>query len=83
MNRNAGPFSQFAIVNAELIPEGFGLPRPAARSKRGKPSKLGHELAAVARADMRPATPPPCLLRFGLPGLPEEPVLDDVLAEEK
>ncbi len=77
-NRNAGPFAQFAIVNAELKPEWFGLPAAAARSKNGRETELNMMFAAALEqvCDQNAAA---CVLRFSMPGLPEKPVLDKVL----
>ncbi|MDQ3730225.1 MAG: MlaD family protein [Actinomycetota bacterium] len=77
MNRNAGPFAQFAVVNAEMSPEGLGLPASAARSSNGEPSRLETKLSAALEATCA-QNPAACLLRFRIPGLPEEPVLDQV-----
>jgi phospholipid/cholesterol/gamma-HCH transport system substrate-binding protein len=77
INRNAGPFAQFAVVNAEMDPTELGLPRSAARDSAGGLSKLHTQLAAALEATCE-ENPAACLVRFGLPGLPEEPVLDDV-----
>jgi hypothetical protein len=82
MNRRAGPFAQFAIVNAELTAEGFGLPRRAAESRGSGPSRLEVELAAALEQTCA-ENPAACLLRFGVPGLPEEPVLDEVSEARK
>ena len=77
-NRNAGPFAQFAIVNAEIKPEWLGFPAAAARSKNGRPSELDTTFAAALEktCDENAAA---CVLRFSMPGLPEKPVLDKVL----
>ncbi len=81
-NRNAGPFAQFAIVNSEIEPEWLGLRADAARSKSDQPSRLDTLFAAALErtcADNAAA----CVLRFSFPGLPEKPVLDEVLEGSK
>ena len=75
-NRRAGPFAQFAIVNAELRPEWFGLPAAAARSKNDRPSQLDLALGAALEKTCS-SNAAACVLRFSLPGLPPKPVLDD------
>jgi ABC-type transporter Mla subunit MlaD len=77
-NRNAGPYAQFAIVNAEFKPQWFGLPAGAARSKSGKPSQLNLALAAALEKTCS-ENAAACVLRFSMPGLPSKPVLDEVL----
>lgn len=74
-NRRAGPYANFAIVNATITPEGFGLPRRAARSRDGEHSRLDLLLAEALERVCRDTNPAACLVRFGLPGLPEETVL--------
>jgi virulence factor Mce-like protein len=75
-NRNAGPYAQFAIVNAELEPEWFGFPAAAARSQNGQPSELNLAFAAaLEKACSENAAA--CVLRFSMPGLPGKPVLDE------
>lgn len=81
-NRNAGPYAQFAIVNAELDPAGFGLPRAAARARGGKPSQLELTLSAALEQTCQD-NPAACFLRFAVPGLPSEPVLEDFLGTVK
>lgn len=76
MNRNAGPYSQFAIVNAEMEPEWMGFPASAARSKNGRPSRLEMALGAALEQTCE-QNAAACLLRFSLPGLPPNPVLDE------
>jgi len=78
VNRIAGPYAQFSIVNAESTPEGFGFPASAARSENGQPSRLERTLAAALEQTCEESNPAACLFRFGLPGLPEQPVLDDL-----
>jgi len=80
MNRQAGPFAQFAIVNAEATPEGLGFPAAAARSQGGEASELETQLAAALEATCA-QNPAACLLRFRIPGLPSDPVLDEVRKE--
>ena len=75
-NRNAGPYANFAILNAELTAEGFGLPASAAQSRNGEPSRLGRLLAESLEHVCRDSNPAACWARFGLPDLPEEPILD-------
>jgi phospholipid/cholesterol/gamma-HCH transport system substrate-binding protein len=77
-NRNAGPFAQFAIVNAEFKPEWLGFPPAAARSKNGQPSVLDTAFAAALEKTCR-QNAAACVLRFSMPGLPEKPVLDKFL----
>jgi virulence factor Mce-like protein len=79
-NRNAGPFAQFAIVNAEFKPEWFGFPAAAARSKDGRPSELEMALGAALEKTCH-LNAAACVLRFTLPGLPEKPVLDDFVGK--
>jgi phospholipid/cholesterol/gamma-HCH transport system substrate-binding protein len=81
-NRNAGPFAQFAIVNAEIRPEWFGLRASAARSKNGRPSELEVGLGAALEKTCE-QNAAACLIRFGLPGMPPRPVLDDYLETER
>ncbi len=80
MNRQAGPFAQFAVINAELTPEGLGLPAAAARSRSGESSELETLLAAALERTCL-QNPASCLLRFRIPGLPPDPVLDEVREE--
>lgn len=75
VSRNAGPYAQLAIVNAESTPEGFGFPASAARSRNGRPTKLDRTLAAALERTCRESNPIACGLRFGLKDLPPEPVL--------
>ena len=77
MNRRAGPFAQFAVVNFEATPEGFGFPAAAARSRNGEPSRLEMALAAALEETCE-ENAAACLLRFRIPGLPDDPVLDEV-----
>ncbi|MDX6587485.1 MAG: phospholipid/cholesterol/gamma-HCH transport system substrate-binding protein [Solirubrobacterales bacterium] len=81
-NRNAGPFAQFAIVNAEFKPEWFGFPAAAARSKNGQPSVLDTTFAAALEKTCH-QNAAACVLRFSMPGLPEKPVLDKFLEGQK
>lgn len=76
MNRRAGPFAQFAIVNLELTPEGFGFRRSAARSQGGEPSQLMTKLAAALEQTCVENTLA-CAMRFGIPGMPEDLVLGE------
>ena len=74
LNRNAGPYAQFAIVNGEATPVGFGFPGSAARARGGKPSELAVGLAEALELTCRRENPYACVFRFGLPGMPAEPV---------
>jgi len=74
-NRNAGPYAQFAIVDAESTPAGFGFPARAARSRSGEPSKLDDTLAAALEKTCVESNSAACVLRFGIPGLPNDPAL--------
>lgn len=74
-NRNAGPYANFAIINSEFTAQGFGLPRSAARSSNGKPSRLGMLLAESLEHVCRDTNPAACMIRFQAAGLPEEPIL--------
>ena len=72
-NRRAGPYTQFAIVNAEILPEGLGLTRAATKSEAGESSKLALLLAEALELTCED-NPAACLIRFNTPGLPSEPV---------
>ena len=71
-NRNAGPFAQFAIVNAEIRPEWLGLRASAARSKNGEPSELAVGLGAALEKTCE-ENPAACLIRFSASGTARAP----------
>ena len=79
-NRNAGPFAQFAVVNAEIEPEWLGFPARAARAKDGEASELNLAFAAALEKTCAD-NPAACILRFSMPDLPAKPVLGDYLEE--
>ena len=74
-NRRAGTYGQFSILDLALDPKSFGLSASAAKTKGDGPSKLSRMLARVLEYTCRESNPAACLFRFGLPGLPAEPLL--------
>jgi phospholipid/cholesterol/gamma-HCH transport system substrate-binding protein len=76
-NRVAGPYANFAILNAEVTANGFGLPARAAESRNGEPSRLNRLLAESLEHVCKDTNPIACVARVGLPELPEEPILGD------
>ncbi|HYF28494.1 MAG TPA: MlaD family protein [Baekduia sp.] len=78
VNRQAGAFGQFDILNMEATPEGFGFSgaaaRAATRRRGGDPSRLARMLAEMLERTCRDNAAA-CLLRFGVPGMPPEPLL--------
>ena len=75
-NRNAGPYAQFGIVNAEAPAGGFGLGAAATRSRGDEPTRLSRMLAEMLEHTCRESNPAACLIRFNTPGLPPEPLLE-------
>ena len=74
-NRNGGTYVPYNIVGIEFSPEGFGLPLGEANERIGPDgeTRLGVLFAqALERACKDNATA--CAIRFGLPGLPKEPL---------
>lgn len=76
VNRRAGAYVQFKILNIELSPEGYGLPASAAKASGGQPSKLSRLLAEMLERTCRDANPVACLMRFDIPGLPAKLLSD-------
>ena len=75
-NANGGPYSQIYFGNQEITPEGLGFGPAAARSGGGRPSKLELMLAEALERTCRESNPAACALRFSVPELPEEPVIE-------
>lgn len=73
---NNGPYSQIYFGNTEILPEGLGLARSAARSRNGEPSKLETMLAEALERTCVETNPIACQLRYGLEGLPVDPVFE-------
>ena len=74
---NYGGYTQAALVNAELVPEGLGLSASAAESTDGEPSRLAVMLSKALELTCEDANPLACLMRFNLPGMPSEPYLNN------
>ena len=72
---NNGPYTQVWFGGGEITPEGLGLGPAAARARQGRPTRLAMMLAEALELNCRETNPAGCLFRFGLEGLPEEPVL--------
>lgn len=91
-NRNAGTYAQFAIVNADLTCEGFGvdpdspacgvlegiLPAQARAGTDEAPTRLARMFAEMLEHTCRDSNPAACLIRFNTPGLPAEPLLEPI-----
>ncbi|MEA2348539.1 MAG: hypothetical protein QOG62_2326, partial [Thermoleophilaceae bacterium] len=76
VNKRSGTFGMFNILDLALDPASFGLSSSAARVSGDGPSKLSTMLAKMLEYTCRDSNPVACLVRFGLPGLPESPLLD-------
>jgi phospholipid/cholesterol/gamma-HCH transport system substrate-binding protein len=74
VNDRGGTYGQVDVLEIEdLRPENFGFGPAAARSRDGEPSRLDRALSTMLERTCR-ESPAACLLRFTIPGLPEEPL---------
>ncbi len=75
VNRRAGTYGQFNILNFESSPQAFGFPSSAARSRNGAPSRLSRSLGEMLERTCREGNAAACQLRFQVPGLPQTPIV--------
>ncbi len=74
VNDTGGTYGQVDVLEFEdPKPENLGLPAVAARSRDGRPSVLDRKLA-IALEQTCKRNEVACLLRFMVPGLPDEPL---------
>ncbi|MDX6616006.1 MAG: phospholipid/cholesterol/gamma-HCH transport system substrate-binding protein [Solirubrobacterales bacterium] len=72
---SAGNYGQIDLLKPEALrPENFGLPATAMRSQNGSPSRLESLLATALERSCQTQSPYACLLRFGIPELPHQPL---------
>ncbi len=76
VNRRAGTYGQFDIMNFESSPAAFGLPLSAAKTRNGAPSRLALALGEMLEHTCRDGNAAACLIRFQVPGLPAKPISD-------
>lgn len=74
VNDTGGAYGQVDVLEFEQPkPENLGLPPAAARDRGRRPSPLQRKLA-LALERTCPENPSACVLRFMVPGLPDEPL---------
>ena len=76
INRRAGTFGQFDILNFETSAGGFGFGRSAARSRGGKPSRVALDLGEMLEHSCREGNAVACQIRFQIPGLPRRSIIE-------
>ena len=75
VNRRAGTYGQFDILNFETSPEAFGFAPSAAKSVDGGPSRFARELGEMLEYTCREGNAAACVIRFQIPGLPSTPLV--------
>jgi hypothetical protein len=75
LNRRAGTYGQFDILNFETSPQAFGLAPSAAKTVDGGPSRFARELGEMLEYTCRAGNAAACVIRFQIPGLPSTPLV--------